>query len=124
MKNILKFIKNYLTTNFFFKYGNPIPYKISETKLKEMYNEGLKEKGIDISMPIVKKLLDKHGYVKRKAQKQLAIGRTENRNEQFENIKRLKEEYSNVGEPIISIDTKKKSILATSIERVNSTQQK
>ena len=62
-------------------------------------------------MPIIKKLLDKHGYVKRKAQKQLAIGRTENRNEQFENIKRLKEEYSNVGEPIISIDTKKKSIL-------------
>ena len=28
--------------------------------------EGLKEKGIEISMPIVKKLLDKHGYVKRK----------------------------------------------------------
>jgi len=41
--------------------------------------------------------------VKRKVQKQLAIGHTENRNEQFENIKRLKEEYNNVGEPIISI---------------------
>jgi len=46
--------------------------------------------------------------VKRKAQKQLAIGHTENRNEQFENIKRLKEEYSNIGGPVISIDTKKR----------------
>ena len=55
-------------------------------------------------MPIVKKLLDKHGYVKRKVQKKLAIGHTVNRNEQFENIKRLKEEYSNIGEPIISIE--------------------
>jgi hypothetical protein len=42
--------------------------------------------------------------VKRKVQKQLAIGHTVNRNEQFENIKRLKEEYSHVGEPIISIN--------------------
>ena len=46
--------------------------------------------------------------MKRKAQKQLEIGHTENRNEQFENIKRLKEEYNNIGEPIISIDTKKR----------------
>ena len=46
--------------------------------------------------------------MKRKAQKQLAIGHTENRNEQFENIKRLKEEYNNIGEPIISIDRKKR----------------
>ena len=105
--------------------GDPMEEKTKWTYLNQaQIVEGLKEKGIEISMPIVKKLLDKHGYVKRKAQKQLAIGRTENRNEQFENIKRLKEEYSNVGEPIISIDTKKKSILATSIERGNSTQQK
>jgi len=104
--------------------GDPMEEETKWTYLNQaQIVEGLKEKGIKISMPIVKKLLDKHGYVKRKAQKQLAIGHTENRNEQFENIKRLKEEYSNVGEPIISIDTKKKSILATSIERGNFTQQ-
>ena len=104
--------------------GDPMEEETKWTYLNQaQIVEGLKEKGIEISMPIVKKLLDKHGYVKRKAQKQLAIGHTENRNEQFENIKRLKEEYSNIGEPIISIDTKKKSILGTSIERGNSTQQ-
>ena len=105
--------------------GDPMEEKTKWTYLNQsQIVEELKEKGIEISMPIVKKLLDKHGYVKRKAQKQLAIGHTENRNEQFENIKRLKEEYSNIGEPIISIDTKKKSILATSIEKGNSTQLK
>lgn len=85
---------------------------------------GLKQQGIEISAPIVRKLLDKHNYVKRKAQKQLATGHTENRNEQFENIDRLKQEYKEAGNPIISIDTKKKSILATSTEQVSSTQPK
>jgi len=68
----------------------------------------LKEKGIEISMPIVRQLLDKHNYVKRKAQKQLATGQTANRNKQFENITRLKQEYGDAGEPVLSIDTKKK----------------
>jgi len=86
--------------------------------------EGLKQQGIEISAPIVRKLLDKHKYVKRKAQKQLAIGQTENRNEQFENINRLKQEYRDAGNPIISIDTKKKSTLAIFIEQENSTQPK
>ena len=61
-------------------------------------------------MPIVKQLRDKHNYVKRKAQKQLETGKTANRNEQFENIARLKQEYGDAGEPVISIDTKKKNI--------------
>jgi arginine repressor len=69
--------------------------------------EKLKEKGIEISMPIVSQLLDKHNYVQLKAQKQLATGQSANRNEQFENIKRLKQEYSDAGEPVLSIDTNK-----------------
>ena len=56
-------------------------------------------------------LLDKHNYVKRKAQKQLATGQTANRNEQFENITRLKQEYGDAGEPLLSIDTKKKEYI-------------
>jgi len=70
----------------------------------------LKEKGIEISMPIVRQLLDKHNYVKRKAQKQLATGQTANRNKQFENITRLKQEYGDAGEPVLSIDTKKRNM--------------
>jgi hypothetical protein len=102
--------------------GDPMEEKTKWTHLNQAeIVERLKEKGIEISKPIARQLLDKHGYVKRKAQKQLVTGHTANRNEQFENIKRLREEYSNIGEPIISIDTKKKNILETSIERENST---
>jgi len=105
--------------------GDPMDTEIKWTYLNQsQIVEGLKQQGIEISAPIVRKLLDKHKYVKRKAQKQLAIGQTENRNEQFENIDRLKQEYRDAGNPIISIDTKKKSTLAICIEQENSTQPK
>ena len=105
--------------------GDPMDTEIKWTYLNQsQIVEGLKQQGIEISAPIVRKLLDKHNYVKRKAQKQLATGQTENRNEQFENIERLKQEYRDAGNPIISIDTKKKSTLAIYIEQGNSTQPK
>jgi hypothetical protein len=105
--------------------GDPMQAEIKWTYLNQgQIVEGLKQQGIEISMPIVSQLLDKHNFVKRKAEKQLATGQTANRNEQFENINRLKQEYMDVGNPIMSIDTKKKSILATCIEQVNSTQLK
>jgi len=105
--------------------GDPMQAEIKWTYLSQaQIVEGLKQQGIEISMPIVRQLLDKHNYVKRKAQKQMAIGKTVNRNEQFENINRLKQEYKDAGNPIISIDTKKKSISATCIETANSIQLK
>ena len=92
--------------------GDPMDTEIKWTYLNQsQIVEGLKQQGIEISAPIVRKLLDKHNYVKRKAQKQLATGQTENRNEQFENIDRLKQEYRDAGNPIISIDTKKKEYI-------------
>jgi hypothetical protein len=105
--------------------GDPMQAEIKWTYLNQaQIVKGLKQQGIEISMPIVRQLLDKHNNVKRKAQKQLATGQTANRNEQFENIDRLKQEYKDTGNPIISIDTKKKSISVTFIETVNSTQPK
>lgn len=41
------------------------------------------EEIISNSTVVVKKLLKKHGYVKRKAQKKQTMGVTKNRNEQF-----------------------------------------
>ena len=67
-------------------------------------------KGIKISVTVVKQLLKRNNFVKRKAIKNLAIGISENRNEQFENIAIIKEDYMNSeNNPIISMDTKKKS---------------
>jgi Rhodopirellula transposase DDE domain len=71
----------------------------------------LAEAGTPVSVPVVKQLLRKHGYVKRKAQKSKAMGQHPDRNQQFEKIARLKQEYLKAGNPILSIDTKKKELL-------------
>ncbi len=48
--------------------------------------ERLLQAGIKVSRNIVRQLLKKHDYVKRKARKSVAIGKSEKRNEQFGNI--------------------------------------
>ena len=67
------------------------------------------EKGVITSIWVVKQLFKKHGYSKRKALKKTAIGEVEDKNEQFEKIEKLKEKYKVSGNPILSIDTKKKN---------------
>lgn len=70
----------------------------------------LSKQGFKVSRNIVRKLLEKHGYVKRKALK--AGKETENRNAQFENIAKLTALYDKEGNPVISVDTKKKEKIA------------
>ena len=65
--------------------------------------------GIDISRYIVCKLLKKHRFVSRQAQKKKSFKQHPDRNPQFENIKILKETYLAQGHPVISMDTKKKN---------------
>jgi DDE family transposase len=77
----------------------------------ERIAEHLAEAGTPVSVPVVKQLLRKHGYVKRKAQKSKAMGSHPDRNRQFENIARLKREYLESGNPIVSMDTKKKELI-------------
>ncbi|MEG4630534.1 hypothetical protein QUB56_13095 [Microcoleus sp. AR_TQ3_B6] len=50
---------------------------------------GLRSAGFTISLPLVAKLLKKHGYVKRKAQKKQTIGSNKNRNAQFKILRDL-----------------------------------
>ncbi len=69
----------------------------------------MKGAGINISVTVVKKLLKKHGFTKRKAVKSKAIGSSKNRNEQFEKIAQLKEQYFTDDNPVVSMDSKKKS---------------
>ena len=71
-----------------------------------------KDHGIKISKSVVRKLLKKHNYRRRKAQRRLSLkSEIKNRNEQFENIARIKAEFEMAGNPIISMDTKKKEDL-------------
>lgn len=92
--------------------GDPMDDTIRWTNLThQQIADRLKENyGIEISRRIVKQLFKKHGYKKRKAHKSLSIGKSKNRNEQFETIAELKNGYINAGNPIISMDTKKKSL--------------
>ena len=105
-EKFLKILRDYTA-------GDPMDGTIRWTNLThQQIADKLKEDyGIEISRRIVKQLFKKHGYKKRKAQKSLSIGESKDRNEQFENIAELKNVYMNAGNPIISMDTKKKEFI-------------
>ena len=91
--------------------GDPMKEHVKWTNLsRAQIIDGMKKKGITVSKNIVKQLLKKHHFVKRKMQKTISTGVHKDRNEQFLNIADLREQYELAGEPIISIDTKKKNI--------------
>lgn len=93
--------------------GDPMRQEVKWTDLTlRQISRFLKQRGTPAGRRVVKQLLKKHGYVKRKAQKKQAMGpRHPDRNAQFENIARLKREYLDAGDPVISMDTKKKELL-------------
>ncbi len=92
--------------------GDPMDAQVKWTNLsvKEI-GKRLKERGIEVSRNIVRKLLKKHDYRKRKALKKKATGQSKNRDEQFERIAELRKEYEQSGNPVVSVDTKKKESL-------------
>ncbi len=67
------------------------------------------KKGYKVSEHVVKQLFKKHKYGKRKMQKTKTVKEAEQRDEQFENIKELREKYTKEENPIISLDVKKRS---------------
>ena len=73
----------------------------------------MREQGADISRRVVRQLLKKYKYVKRKSQKQRAGGSCKNRNEQFENIAQKVEAFKSQNDPVISMDTKKKELIGS-----------
>ena len=66
--------------------------------------------GTAVSCRIIRQLLKKHGFVSRLAQKK-SFKQHPERNPQFENITALKARYLAAGQPVLSIDTKKKEML-------------
>ena len=67
--------------------------------------------GIKASQTVIKKLLQENGFRRRKAEKKRTMTSVEHRDEQFENIKQLRQQYEQDGNPIISVDTKKKEFI-------------
>ncbi len=90
--------------------GSPTDDTVKWTNLKRHEIAALlKEGGIDVSVTVVDQLLEKHNFRKRRAVKTLATGSSEQRNEQFETIERLKATYQAAGNPVMSMDTKKEN---------------
>lgn len=67
--------------------------------------------GTPVCPDTARSLLKEFGFRKRQSEKTKAMGNTPFRNEQFENIARLKQQYLDSPNPIISMDTKKKELL-------------
>lgn len=59
----------------------------------------------------IRRLLKQFQVGRRTARKKKTMGHHPDRNAQFENIARLRREYQQAGDPLISIDTKKKELL-------------
>jgi len=83
-------------------------------------SEEMRLDGVKVSRNIVRKLMKKHNFVKRKMQRKKSIGQYADREEQFKNIAREKERFMASNNPIISIDTKKKELVGGNLHRAGS----
>ena len=93
--------------------GDPMDETVRWTNLslEEIVTTLWEDHDVQVSQAVVRQLLKKHDYRRRKAQKKRTMKHVAHRNAQFENITRLKAEYEAAGNPIISMDTKKKECL-------------
>jgi hypothetical protein len=90
--------------------GSPMDESVKWTNLtRHEIAELLKAEGVNVSVTVVDQLLKRHHYRKRKAQKRFNSQEHPLRNEQFEHIECLIESYQAAGNPVISMDTKKKN---------------
>jgi len=89
--------------------GSPMDASLKWTHLsrQQIADLLLAEEGITVSVTVVDQLLKQHGFRRRKAMKTKATGDHPQRNEQFETIERLIDDYQQAGNPVMSMDTKK-----------------
>ena len=93
--------------------GSPMDENIKWTNFsREKLSLKLKEKGFSVSVTVIDQLLKKNNFRPRKAFKNEA-GKINipDRDEQFKNIERLKEEYHKNEDPVMSMDVKKKELI-------------
>ena len=92
--------------------GDPTDSEIRWVKLTQAEIVfGLKRKKFKVGRNIVRKLLKKHKFVKRKMCRSRPAGKYARRDEQFKRIAALQKSFDKRGLPYFSIDTKKKESL-------------
>jgi hypothetical protein len=89
--------------------GDPCREEVVWTNLtKREIAKRLGQRGSPVSVNIVTQLLEDAKFRRRKLYKTLAMGSVSGRNEQFQRIAELREEYESQGWPVLSMDSKKK----------------
>ena len=90
-------------------YGNPERVLSYTTESLRKIQSELESQGINISHETVGKILESMEYSKQANQKMLQVGEPHpDRNAQFEHINSTALKYIKAGDPVISVDTKKK----------------
>jgi transposase len=91
-------------------YGNPEKVLSWTTEsLRKIQTKLLEKFGISVSFKTVGAILEDLGYSKQSNQKMLQVGKPHpDRNAQFEFINKKAKDFIDAGEPVISVDTKKK----------------
>lgn len=93
-------------------FGDPENVLLWTTKSLRNIEKTLREKGFDISHDKIGDLLKELGYSLQQNRKMLQVGVAHpDRNAQFEYINKKSEEFIEEGQPVISIDTKKKELI-------------
>lgn len=92
--------------------GSPMREKVRWTSLKDSQIVRLcSEKGHPISRFTVKQLTRSAGLTKRRMKKTKTAKEVDGRDEQFQRIAVLRQEYQAKGLPVLSVDTKKKEFI-------------
>jgi len=91
--------------------GDPMSRKKWSRKDTRQLSEDLQDKGVSICANTVAKLLKDQDYALRTNRKSIGETQHADRNEQFEIIAAMKKQFRDEGQPILSVDTKKKELV-------------
>jgi len=90
--------------------GSPMDETVKWSNLSRPAIAGkLAEKGFPVSVTVVDQLLEVHNFRRRQAFKSEAGKQPAHRDEQFQNIEKLVKSAHEQGQPVMSMDVKKKS---------------
>jgi hypothetical protein len=91
--------------------GDPITGLKWTRRTTGKISEELKKQGIQVGRETVARLLKSMNFSLRVNHKKISSASNPDRDEQFEHIASLREEFASSGDPVVSVDSKKKEMI-------------